>query len=107
MRNILMCRIKPFDWIRGYQVGGKSITWGRACQRWSDFEFTSPARFGYAIDWPIRYKDIAPWYGHVERFAGICGSKDGLEALAGRGLSAAIRNELCGVGHSTKDKSKL
>ncbi len=72
---------KPFDWIRGYQVGGKSITWGRACQRWSDFEFTSPARFGYAIDWPIRYKDIAPWYGHVERFAGICGSRDGLEAL--------------------------
>ncbi len=72
---------KPFDWIRGYQVGGKSITWGRACQRWSDFEFTSPARFGYAIDWPIRYNDIAPWYGHVERFAGICGSRDGLEAL--------------------------
>jgi choline dehydrogenase-like flavoprotein len=72
---------KPFDWIRGYQVGGKSITWGRACQRWSEFEFTSPLRFGYAIDWPIRYKDIAPWYGHVERFAGICGSKDGLEAM--------------------------
>ena len=72
---------KPFDWIRGYQVGGKSITWGRACQRWSEFEFTSPQRFGYAIDWPIRYKDIAPWYGHVERFAGICGSLDGLEAM--------------------------
>ncbi len=72
---------KPFDWIRGYQVGGKSITWGRACQRWSDFEFTAPLRFGYATDWPIRYRDIAPWYGHVERFAGICGSKDGLEAL--------------------------
>jgi choline dehydrogenase-like flavoprotein len=72
---------KPFDWIRGYQVGGKSITWGRACQRWSDFEFTSPKRFGYAIDWPIRYNDMAPWYGHVERFAGICGSQDGLEAM--------------------------
>ena len=49
---------KPFDWIRGYQVGGKSIMWGRACQRWSDFEFTAPARYGYAVDWPIRYKDI-------------------------------------------------
>ncbi len=72
---------KPFDWIRGYQVGGKSITWGRACQRWSDFEFSAPQRYGYAIDWPIRYKDIAPWYGHVERFAGICGSQDGLEAM--------------------------
>ncbi len=72
---------KPFDWIRGYQVGGKSITWGRACQRWSDFEFTAPARYGYAIDWPIRYKDIAPWYSHVEIFSGICGSKDGLEAM--------------------------
>ncbi|MBB3056803.1 GMC oxidoreductase [Mucilaginibacter gotjawali] len=72
---------KPFDWIRGYQVGGKSITWGRACQRWSDFEFSAPQRYGYAIDWPIRYEDIAPWYSHVEKFAGICGGKDGLEAL--------------------------
>lgn len=72
---------KPFDWIRGYQVGGKSIMWGRACQRWSDFEFSAPQRYGYAIDWPIRYADIAPWYSHVEKFAGICGGKDGLEAL--------------------------
>ena len=72
---------KPFDWIRGYQVGGKSITWGRACQRWSNFEFTAPMRYGYAVDWPIRYDDIAPWYSHVEKFAGICGGKDGLEAL--------------------------
>jgi len=72
---------KPFDWIRGYQVGGKSITWGRACQRWSNFEFTAPMRYGYAVDWPIRYDDIAPWYSHVEKFSGICGGKDGLEAL--------------------------
>ena len=72
---------KPFDWIRGYQVGGKSITWGRACQRWSDFEFSAPQRYGYAVDWPIRYADIAPWYSHVEKFAGICGDRDGLEAL--------------------------
>ncbi|HEV2354601.1 MAG TPA: GMC family oxidoreductase [Puia sp.] len=72
---------KPFDWIRGYQVGGKSITWGRACQRWSDFEFTAPLRYGYAVDWPIRYADIAPWYSHVEKFSGICGDRDGLEAL--------------------------
>lgn len=72
---------KPFDWIRGYQVGGKSIIWGRACQRWSDFEFTAPARFGYGIDWPIRYADVAPWYSHVEKFIGVCGQKDGLEAM--------------------------
>lgn len=72
---------KPFDWIRGYQVGGKSLMWARECQRWSHFEFTSPARYGYGIDWPIRYEDIAPWYSHVELFAGICGNRDGLEAM--------------------------
>ncbi len=72
---------KPFDWIRGYQVGGKSLTWGRACPRWSPFEFTAPARYGYGIEWPIGYDDIAPWYSHVEIFAGICGNRDGLEAM--------------------------
>lgn len=72
---------KPFDWIRGYQVGGKSLTWGRATQRWSEFEFTAPERFGYGIGWPIGYKDVAPWYSHVEKFIGICGNKDGLEAM--------------------------
>jgi choline dehydrogenase-like flavoprotein len=72
---------KPFEWIRGYQVGGKSIIWGRACPRWSHFEFTAPARYGYGIEWPISYDDIAPWYSHVEIFAGICGNKDGLESM--------------------------
>ncbi|HEX7015817.1 MAG TPA: GMC family oxidoreductase [Cyclobacteriaceae bacterium] len=72
---------KPFDWIRGYQVGGRSIMWGRACQRWSDFEFTAPERFGFGIDWPLRYKDVAPWYSHVEKFIGVCGGKDGLANL--------------------------
>jgi choline dehydrogenase-like flavoprotein len=72
---------KPFDWIRGYQVGGKSLTWGRACQRWSEFEFTNPERFGYGIRWPIGYEDVAPWYSHVEKFIGVCGSKDGIEAM--------------------------
>jgi choline dehydrogenase-like flavoprotein len=72
---------KPFDWIRGYQVGGKSLTWGRACQRWSEFEFTAPERFGYGIGWPIGYKEVAPWYSHVEAFIGVCGNKDGLEAM--------------------------
>jgi choline dehydrogenase-like flavoprotein len=72
---------KPFDWIRGYQVGGKSLIWGRACPRWSPYEFKNPARFGYGIEWPISYEEIAPWYSHAERFAGICGNKDGLEAM--------------------------
>src|SRR3982750_4168151 len=58
---------KPFDWIRGYQVGGKSLIWGRACQRWSNFEFNGPLRFGYGFDWPIRYEDVAAWYSHVEK----------------------------------------
>ena len=72
---------KPFDWIRGYQVGGKSIMWARQTQRWSDFDFEGPARDGFAVDWPIRYKDIAPWYSYVEKFAGISGNKDGLAEL--------------------------
>jgi choline dehydrogenase-like flavoprotein len=72
---------KPFDWIRGYQVGGKSIMWARQTQRWSDFDFEGPARDGFSVDWPIRYKDIAPWYSYVEKFAGISGNKDGLDTL--------------------------
>ena len=72
---------KPFDWIRGYQVGGKSLLWARQTQRWSKFDFEGPARDGFAVDWPIRYEDLAPWYSHVERFAGIAGNRDGLETL--------------------------
>ncbi len=72
---------KPFDWIRGYQVGGKSLTWGRATQRWSKHEFIAPAKFGYGIEWPIGYEDVAPWYSHVEEFMGVCGTRDGIEAM--------------------------
>jgi choline dehydrogenase-like flavoprotein len=72
---------KPFDWIRGYQVGGKSLTWGRACQRWSEYEFTAPLRFGYGPGWPIGYREIAPWYSHVEKFIGVCGTRDGIESM--------------------------
>jgi len=72
---------KPFDWIRGYQVGGKSLLWARATQRWSKFDFMGPARDGYAVEWPITYEELAPWYSHVELFAGISGNKDGLETL--------------------------
>ncbi|MDP9077146.1 MAG: GMC family oxidoreductase [Bacteroidota bacterium] len=72
---------KPFDWIRGYQVGGKSLLWARQTQRWSKFDFEGPARDGFAVDWPIRYDDIAPWYSYVEGFAGISGNHDNLETL--------------------------
>ena len=72
---------KPFDWIRGYQTGGKSLMWARQTQRWSEYDFEGPARDGFAVDWPIRYADIAPWYSYVEKFAGISGNKDGLASL--------------------------
>ncbi|OUJ70202.1 GMC oxidoreductase [Hymenobacter crusticola] len=72
---------KPFDWIRGYQVGGKSLMWARQTQRWSNFDFEGPARDGFAVDWPIRYQDLAPWYSYVEKFAGISGHADGLPQL--------------------------
>lgn len=71
----------PFDWIRGYQTGGRSLLWARQVQRWSDFDFEGPARDGFAVDWPIRYKDVAPWYSHVEKFVGVSGHKDGIAAL--------------------------
>lgn len=72
---------EPFSWIRGYQTGGRSLMWGRMTQRWSEYDFEGPARDGYAVDWPIRYKDIAPWYSHVERFIGVSGNRDGLDVL--------------------------
>lgn len=72
---------KPFAWIRGRQVGGKSIIWGRQSYRWSDLDFEANLRDGIAIDWPIRYQDIAPWYDYVEDFAGITGQAEGLPQL--------------------------
>jgi choline dehydrogenase-like flavoprotein len=73
--------IKPFNWWRSYQVGGRSILWGRQSYRWSDFDFEANVKDGWAIDWPIRYRDVAPWYDHVEKFAGISGSLEGLAQL--------------------------
>ncbi len=73
--------VKRFDWMRGYHVGGRSIMWGRQSYRWSDLDFEANAKEGIAVDWPIRYADIAPWYDYVEKFAGISGSKDGLPQL--------------------------
>ena len=72
---------KPFQWVRGYQVGGKSLTWGRACARWSEYDFTAPKRYGYGESFPIEYKDIKDWYSHVEKFIGVCGSYDGIPSM--------------------------
>ena len=73
--------VKPFTWWRSYQLGGRSTLWGRQSYRWSDFDFEANAKDGIAIDWPIRYKEMAPWYDHVEKFAGISGSMEGLPHL--------------------------
>lgn len=72
---------KPFNWFRGYQVGGRSLLWGRQSYRWSETDFEANAKDGIAVDWPIRYKDIAPWYSYVEKFIGVSGSKEGLDIL--------------------------
>jgi len=73
--------IKPFGWIRGYHVGGRSLLWARQSYRLAPLDFEANARDGIAIDWPIRYEEIAPWYDHVERFAGIAGTREGLDIL--------------------------
>lgn len=72
---------KRFDWFRGYHVGGRSLMWGRQSYRWSETDFAANAKEGIAVDWPIRYKDIEPWYTHVEKFAGIQGSSENLAIL--------------------------
>jgi choline dehydrogenase-like flavoprotein len=72
---------KPFHWIRGYQVGGRSLTWGRQCYRLSDLDFEANLKDGHGVDWPIRYKELAPWYDYVEQFAGISGQPEGLSQL--------------------------
>ena len=72
---------KPFHWIRGYHLGGRSLMWGRQSYRLSELDFAANGRDGHGSDWPIRYADLAPWYDHVERFAGIAGSREGIPQL--------------------------
>jgi len=72
---------KPFNWVRADVLGGRSLLWGRQCYRWSDLDFEANRKDGQGIDWPIRYKDIAPWYSHVEKYAGISGQAEGLPQL--------------------------
>ena len=73
--------VKRFDWYRGYHLGGRSLTWGRQSYRWSDIDFEANLKDGIAVDWPLRYADLAPWYDYVERHAGISGSTEGLAQL--------------------------
>jgi len=72
---------RPFDWIRAYHTGGKSMHWGRQSYRWNKQDFEANAKEGVGIDWPIRYEDLVPWYAHVEKFVGISGQAEGLEVL--------------------------
>ncbi len=72
---------KPFDWYRGYHVGGRSLMWGRQSYRLSDIDFSANARDGIAVDWPVRYKELEPWYTHAEKFAGISGRIENLAQL--------------------------
>lgn len=81
---------KPFNWIRGFQLGGKSLTWGRASWRWGPQDFEANAKDGHGCDWPVRYADLAPWYSHVERFAGIAGDRDGIWHLPDGEFQPAI-----------------
>ncbi len=73
--------VKPFLWVRGHQMGGRSLLWGKQTYRWSDLDFEANAKDGYGVDWPIRYKDIEPWYTYVEKYAGISGEALGLPQL--------------------------
>ncbi|MEO2051130.1 MAG: GMC family oxidoreductase, partial [Allomuricauda sp.] len=73
--------VKRFDWMRGYHVGGRSIMWGRHSYRWSDIDFEANKNEGVAVDWPVRYKDIAPWYDKVESYIGVSGENLGLPQL--------------------------
>ena len=74
-------QVKPFQWNRGYHVGGRSLLWSRHTFRWSDLDFEANLKEGIGLDWPIRYKDIAPWYDHVERYIGVSGKNEGLPQL--------------------------
>lgn len=103
---------KRFDWYRGYHVGGRSLLWGRQSYRWNKWDFEANAKDGIAVDWPIRYDDLAPWYSYVEKFAGIQGTKEGLDVLPDgeflpgmdmnvveKDLAAKIKNHYNGQRH--------
>jgi choline dehydrogenase-like flavoprotein len=81
--------IQRYDWIRGDILGGRSLLWGRLCYRWSDLDFEANEKDGHGVDWPIRYRDIAPWYDYVERFIGVSGSRESIPHLPDSQFQAA------------------
>lgn len=86
-------QVKPFNWLRGYHVGGRSLMWGRQVYRWSDIDFEANAKDGFGVDWPVRYKDVASWYDYVETYIGISGQAEGLPQLPdGKFLKAMEMN---------------
>ncbi len=103
---------RPFNWLRGYHLGGRSLLWARHSYRWSDLDFEANAKDGHGVDWPIRYRDIEKWYDHVETFAGISGSAEGLAHLPdGKFLPAmdlnCVETELKGKIESTYPDRRL
>ncbi|MGY8695144.1 MAG: GMC family oxidoreductase N-terminal domain-containing protein, partial [Verrucomicrobiia bacterium] len=95
---------QPFDWMRGYHVGGRSLLWGRQSYRLGDLDFTANAKDGMSVDWPIRYKDISPWYDYVEEHAGISGTRDGLSQLPDGKFLPAM--EMTCVEEQVRDRVK-
>jgi choline dehydrogenase-like flavoprotein len=99
--------VNRFDWMRGYHVGGRSIMWGRQSYRWSDLDFEANVRDGIAVDWPIRYKDIAPWYDKVEQFIGVSGSVDNIPHLPDGKFLPPMDLNCVEIDFQGKLKSKL
>ncbi|HTE00834.1 MAG TPA: GMC family oxidoreductase [Mucilaginibacter sp.] len=105
--------VKRFDWFRGYHVGGRSLMWGRQSYRWSDIDFEANGKEGIGVDWPIRYRDLAPWYSYVERFAGISGSLEGLPQLPDGDFQPAmdmncVEKYIAGnLNHHYQDKRRM
>jgi choline dehydrogenase-like flavoprotein len=99
--------VNRFDWMRGYHVGGRSIMWGRQSYRWADLDFEANARDGIAVDWPIRYKDLASWYDRVESFIGVSGSVDGIPHLPDGKFLPAMELNCVELDLKEKVKSKF
>ena len=96
-----------FDWIRAYHTGGKSLLWGRQTYRWNKEDFMANGKEGIAVDWPIRYEDLAPWYSYVEKFAGISGRAEGLDVLPDSEFLPAMAMQAPEVHFTNKVKEKL
>jgi choline dehydrogenase-like flavoprotein len=99
--------VNRFDWMRGYHVGGRSITWGRQSYRWSAMDFEANEKDGVAVDWPIRYKDLAPWYDYVETFIGVSGQNEGLQQLPDGKLQPPMEMNCLEIDAKAKIESKI